>query len=105
MNAEAYELVRQHLGKTAEVCKARCDINVWLVMFEVGSKVWLYCSERLPGTGAKWTRCYRGPYTVVRRVSDVNYVVQLSRVPVYRLFTSTSLRNVASLSQLHVIDA
>ena len=76
--AEACELVRQHLGKTAEVCKAWYDMNVRPVTFEVGSKVWLYCPKRLPGTSAKWTRCYRGPYTVVRRVNDVNYVVQLS---------------------------
>ena len=76
--ASAYELVRQHLAKTAEVCKARYDMKVRPVTFENGSLVWLYCLRRLPGTSAKWTRCYSGPYTVIRRVNDVNYVVQLS---------------------------
>ena len=74
----AYELVREHLGRTAERCKARYDMKVRPVTFEVGSKVWVYCPRRLPGTSAKWTRYYNGPYTIVRRVNDVNYVVQLS---------------------------
>ena len=78
--ASAYELVREHLGKAAEVCKARYDMKVRPVTFEVGDKVWLYCPKRLPRTNAKWTRHYNGPYTIVRRVNDVNYVVQLTQM-------------------------
>ena len=74
----AYELVRQCLGKAAESNKARYDMKARLVTFEVGDKVWLYNPKRPPGVGIKWHRCYGGPYTVVRRVNDVNYVVQLT---------------------------
>lgn len=76
--ASAYELVRQYLGKAAEVAKARYDMHSKPVAFEVGNKVWVYNPRRLQGTSAKWTRNFGGPYTVVRRINDVNYVVQLT---------------------------
>ena len=77
--AEAYGIVREHLGRYAEVMKSCYDAAVKPAEFQVDDLVWYFCPKSRPGTSPKWTRFYSGPYRVVRRVNDVNYVIQLPR--------------------------
>ena len=76
--AEAYALVREHTGRCAEVMKRNFDVRVKPVEFQVNDLVWCFCPRAHPGTSPKWTRFYSRPYRVVRKVNDVNYVIQLT---------------------------
>ena len=75
---EAYGIVREHLGRYAEVMKSNYDAAVKPTKFQVDELVWYFCPRSRAGTSPKWTRFYSGPYRVVRRVNDVNYVIQLT---------------------------
>lgn len=83
--AEAYALVRLHTQQRAEVNKRACDAGAKSVTFQPGDLVWYFCPRSRPGTSPKWTRFYSGPYQVVRKVNDINYVIRLT--PRSRLIT------------------
>jgi len=76
--AEAYAIVRNHAGRCAEAMKNNYDAAVKPAEFQADDLVWYFCPRSRPGTSPKWTRFYSGPYRVVRRVNDVNYVIQLT---------------------------
>ena len=76
--AEAYAMVRDHWGRCADVMKDHYDAAVKPAEFQEGDLVWYFCPRARLGTSPKWTRFYSGPYRVVRKVNDVNYVIQLS---------------------------
>ena len=76
--AEAYALVREHTGRCAEVTKRNYDETAKPVEFRVNDLVWYFCPRARPGTSPKWTRFYSGPYRVVRKVNEINYVIQLT---------------------------
>lgn len=77
--AEAYALVRQHTQRRAEVNKRAYDSDAKLISFRPGDLVWYFCPRSRPGTSPKWSRFYSGPYHIVRKVNDVNYVIRLSQ--------------------------
>ena len=76
--AEAYAIVQEHTGQRAEVKKTSYDAGVGPVEFQVDDLVWYFCPRARPGTSPKWSRFYSGPYRVVRRLNDVNYVIRLT---------------------------
>jgi len=75
---DAYAIVQEHTGRCAEVMKRSYDAGVRPVEFQVDNLVWYFCPRARPGTSPKWNRFYSGPYWVVRRLNDVNYVIQLT---------------------------
>jgi transposase InsO family protein len=75
----AYKLVRQHLGVAAERMKDRYDARVRSDSFTVGQWVWYYSPRRYRGRSPKWQRCYSGPYLVVAKRDQINYVIQLRK--------------------------
>ena len=76
--AEAYAIVREHTGRCAEVMKRSYDAGVRQVEFQVDDLIWYFCPRARHGNSPKWTRFYSGPYRVVRRLNDLNYVIQLT---------------------------
>lgn len=44
--------------------------------FQTGELVLLYCPRRVSGRSMKLCRLYKGPYLIVRRLSNCNYVVK-----------------------------
>jgi len=76
--AEAYALVRKHTQRCAEVNKRAYDFRVKPISFQPGDLVWYFCPRSRPGMSPKWTRFYSGPYQIMRKVNDVNYVIRLS---------------------------
>jgi len=76
--AEAYAMVRDHWGRCAVVMKDHYDAAVRPAEFQEGDLVWYFCPKARLGTSPKCTRFYSGPYRVVRKVNDVNYIIQLS---------------------------
>ena len=66
----AHELTRTHLGTVAAKEKKTHDFKVNLKQYHEGDLVWLRTDKKL--------RCpYQGPYLVLHRVNDLNYVIQL----------------------------
>ena len=76
--AAAFDFVRQHGQRHAEVNKRAYDAKVKPVAFCPGDLVRFFCPKSRPGTSPKWTRFYFGPYRAVCKINDVNCVIQLS---------------------------
>ena len=63
-------------GAPMEVMKSNYDAAAKPAEFQVDDQVWYFCPRSRPGTSPMWTRFYTGPYWVVRKINDVNYVIQ-----------------------------
>ena len=69
----AFEDAKTHLKQSAQRQKRNYDKNTHLREFTPGDWVWvLYPPEMQKKLGGGW----QGPYLVVRKLGDVNYVVQ-----------------------------
>lgn len=75
---QAYILVRQHLGRTAERMKRQYDLRVRPQKFRRGQWVLYYNPCRIQGRQQKWQRKF-SPYLVVKELPPVNYLVQKSK--------------------------
>ena len=76
--AGAYELVRDRLRVVAERRKEVYDQSIRPKRFEPGDTVWYFCPRRYVKRSQKWQFFYTGPYTIVERLSSVNYRIQKS---------------------------
>ena len=76
--ANAYELVSNQLQRSAERNKQNYDVGVKLKQYQPGDLVWVYSPRQFQGRTPKWSRCFSGPFEVIRRVNEVNYVVRRS---------------------------
>ena len=76
MMADAHERVREHLGRSAERYKRYYDFSAKPLEFGPGDLVWVFSPRTYKGRTPKWSRCYSGPFEVVRRVNAANYVVR-----------------------------
>ena len=75
----AYETVRNHLKSTVKKRKAYYDASVRARSFEVGSRVWYFYPRQYIRRAKKWSFVYVGPYTVLRKISDLSYEIQKSK--------------------------
>jgi hypothetical protein len=74
--AEAYEVARTTSAGASERNKRAYDAKVRCIEFQAGDAVLLRREALKPGEYRKWTLLYEGPFTVVRKLSDVNYVIK-----------------------------
>ena len=72
MMAGAYEEVREHLGRSANRARHYYDFNAKPQEFKSGDLVWVYSPRQFKGRCPKWSRCYSGPWEIVRRVNAVH---------------------------------
>ena len=70
---EAYDITRERFGTKQEVQKQLYDKKVHGEPFEVGDKVWLHSPVIKRGQSRKLHHPWTGPYTVVKRLSDITY--------------------------------
>jgi hypothetical protein len=73
---EVYEAARLTSAAAAQLRKRTYDATVKCVEFQVGEPVALRRESLKPGEYKKWTLLYDGPFVVVERLGDVNYVIQ-----------------------------
>jgi len=73
-----YDIVRQHLGVTAQRRKDTYDVRVRPQEFNVGDWVWYWYPRRYSSRSPKWQKNYTGPYLIVRKIEPVNFVLQRS---------------------------
>ena len=75
---QAYQITRDRLKVTAQKRKSYYDLGVRVKQFPVGSSVWYYYPRQYLKRSKKWSFVYVGPYKVVKRLSDLTYVIQKS---------------------------
>jgi hypothetical protein len=76
---EAYRLVRQQLGASQQRAKRYYDLKARPTSFKPGEWVWYYSPRRYVQRSPKWQRTYDGPYLIIRKINEVNYVLQKTR--------------------------
>ena len=69
----AFNRARTNLKKSAERQSRVYDKNTFLREFKIGDWVWVFYP---PAFKEKFGRDWKGPFLVVKKLSDVNYVVQ-----------------------------
>ena len=77
----AYHTVRNHLQSAHQRNKQRYDKERSYTPFMVGNQVWLHVPVVKPGRTKKFTSQWRGPYTVMDRISTSNYRIRLIGSP------------------------
>ena len=72
-----YGVVHEHLGQAARHQKQCYDRKSTGGRYQVGDTVWLYSPAVPKGRTPKFHRPWKGPYRVVKVLSDVTYHIQL----------------------------
>jgi len=73
---KAFQVVRKQLNANFERAKRRYDERVKSTKFREGEFVWHFIPRTKKGLNKKWLMTNRGPYRIVKRLNDVNFVVQ-----------------------------
>ena len=73
----AYRVVRENLHGAVQHQKQHYDRKTTGGRYQVGDPVWLYSPAVSRGQTAKFHRPWKGPYRVVKVLSDVTYRIQL----------------------------
>jgi len=68
--------VRGKLSLKSSRVKVQYDRKARQILFEEGQKVWLYNPRRFKGKAPKLQRNWEGPFTVIKKLSDVVYCIQ-----------------------------
>ena len=73
----AHEVARKHLSSSAKRSKEIYDTKVSVNQYQVGDVVWLLQEARHVGECQKLVRLYEDPYLLIRKYSDINFLLQL----------------------------
>ena len=73
----AYDVIRVNLDAAQKKRKDVKDKHCSETNFRIGDRVWLFNPAVRVGQAKKFSSRWRGPYTVIDRVSPVNYRIQL----------------------------
>ena len=73
----AYATVRAHITSSHQHNKERYDRQRPFSPYSVGDLVWLHVPAIKPGRTKKFASQWKGPYTVMDRISKVNYRLKL----------------------------
>ena len=76
-----YSQVREGIKAAHHRNKARYDQHTANTHFSIGDQVWLYVPAVKTGTTKKLACLWRGPYTIIDKLSMQNYRIQLLGVP------------------------
>ncbi len=68
---------RAHLRMSSNKMKRYYDARITETRYERGEPVWLHNPQRRKGVSPKLQRSWEGPYTVLKRINDLVYRVQL----------------------------
>ncbi len=76
---KAHQVARDHLGTSAKRNKAIYDAKVSINIYNTGDVVWYLNEARKPGIAPKLERTYDGPFLVSKKISEVNFKLQLDK--------------------------
>ena len=72
----AHALVREHMRNGFDKAKKHYDSRVKSSRFTEGQLIWYFLPKIIKGRNRKWELGNKGPYRIVRRINEVNYVIQ-----------------------------
>ena len=75
----AHEVARKYLASSAKRSKNLYDVKIAVNKYKKGDLVWYLLETRKVGEAPKLKPAYHGPFLVRRKVSEVNFLVQLDR--------------------------
>ena len=75
---EAFSFMRQHTGKQTDRMRSNYDAAIKPRSFQEESYVLLYVPKKKRAVYAKWNVCWIGPYKVIRKINQHNYVLKKS---------------------------
>ena len=88
---EARKIAKDNILKAQQKYSKYYDRSTQPPKFQVGHKVWLFCSRVLPGTSAKMVRSWQGPFYICQKFS--NYTFKLRRCDDNKLVKSVCHAN------------
>ena len=75
----AHRIARRHLSSAAQRNKEIYDAKVALNKYSVSSVVWYLSEARQVGECQKLMHVYEGPYLIVKKYSEINFLLQLDK--------------------------
>ncbi|KAJ8954280.1 hypothetical protein NQ318_005862 [Aromia moschata] len=72
------DLPARKLKMHSDKMKQRLDTTSTETAFEPGDAVWLYAPKRMTGRSPKLQKNWKGPYTIIKKINDLVYRIQLS---------------------------
>jgi len=76
---KAHEIARKHLKRAAEKQSASHDVKLSMKSYQTGDLVWYQAENRKEGITPKLQPLYKGPAVVLRKVNELNFLIQLDR--------------------------
>jgi hypothetical protein len=89
---KAHDIARQHLERNASRHKQLHDGKTVVNSFSAGDLVWILSQSKQLNFAPKLRRPYEGPYLVVWKLSDLDYVVHLNQQGKYRVLNHNLLK-------------
>ena len=72
-----HHFAREHQGLMSERMKQRYDLSLRCPQLKAGDAVWLHNPQRKKGLSPKLQRTWQGLFTVIKRLNDLVYRIQL----------------------------
>ncbi|CAG2200883.1 unnamed protein product [Mytilus edulis] len=88
----AHDVARKHLGSEARRHKEIYDSKISVYKYEQGDLVWYLNENRIKGVAPKSEKTYSGPYIIKRKMSELNFVLQLARDGTEKLIHHNKLK-------------
>ncbi|CAG2211272.1 unnamed protein product [Mytilus edulis] len=88
----AHDVARKHLGSEARRHKEIYDSKISVYKYEQGDLVWYLNENRIKGVAPKLEKTYSGPYIIKRKMSELNFVLQLARDGTEKLIHHNKLK-------------
>ncbi|KAJ8957218.1 hypothetical protein NQ318_007780 [Aromia moschata] len=73
-----HQFAREKLKIHSDKMKQRLDTTSTKTAFKPGDAVWLYAPKRTKGKSPKLQSNWEGPYTIIKKINDLVYRIQLS---------------------------
>ncbi|KAJ8960041.1 hypothetical protein NQ318_009478 [Aromia moschata] len=73
-----HRFAREKLKIHSDKMKQRLDTTSTETDFKPGDAVWLYAPKRMKGRSPKLQKNWEGPYTIIKKINDLVYRIQLS---------------------------
>lgn len=87
--ANAHQIVRETLKRSAEVRIEKHDFHVKPQDFQIGDLVDYFYPRKRPGLNPKWMSCWDGPFHIISREGRINFRIK------------HTLRNFTILANIH----
>ncbi|KAJ8949811.1 hypothetical protein NQ318_000509 [Aromia moschata] len=75
---QIHRFAREKLKIHSDKMKQRLDTTSTETAFKPGDAVWLYAPKRTKGKSPKLQSNWEGPYTIIKKINDLVYRIQLS---------------------------